>query len=347
MLPLQHHHVLTSTQYIMDPQTALGTPFIDTPGILMDVAGLSEASQVSTPVPDSLNSLIASGAANAASLQASQIVRDLHFLKGRMDVINYAYAAFEHGVAQRSPVPCVMGLPTGLWQQDGSSQVTNPSLSGTGLNSLASSSPVTASDMSHNLKILARQQDGAASCLKRMIDIHNAQFGTNLSWTPVDTSVQYLPSPFNRGLIIHVSDQVFDDDALGKTEEEFVLAPRQVDNRKVDIILHRGYEYCQGRGVFHPGQSQRWICRHAGRFKCKGKLLLVSPNKVDFMDGASISGHSHHNHDPYRAKNLDCPCQQCKFRMDMASTEAFDLIPGHAQLPEHGLGDIRLNSLGL
>ena len=343
MLPMQHLHVLTSTQYIMDPpQTALGTPFIDTPGILMDVTGLSEASQVSAPVPDSLNSPIALGAANAASLQASQIVRDLHFLKGRMDVINYAYAAFEHGVAQRSPVPCVMGLPTGLWQQDGSSQVTNPSLSGTGLDSLASSSPLTPSDMSHNLKILAGQQDGAASCLKRMIDTHNAQFGTNLSWTPVDTSMQYLPFPSTQGLVIHVSDQVFDGNALGKTVDEFVLVSRQVGNRKVDIILHRGYEYCQGRGVFHPGHAQRWICRHAGRFKCKGKLTLVSFNKV-----ASIIGHSQHNHDPYREKNLECPCQQCKFRMDMANTKALGLSLGHAQLPEHGLVDNGPNSLDL
>ena len=330
------------------PQTAPGTLFIGTPGIQMDVTGPPEASQVSTSSLDSLNSHIALGAGTPASLQASQIVRDFHFLKGRMDVINHAYKAFLHGVAQRSPVLSVMGLPTGPWQQDGSSHFPNLSLSGTGQDSLALSSPLTQEqDMSNNLDLMARQQDWMASLLKRMIDTYNAQLGADFSLAPVDTSVQYIPSPLNQVLIIHLPDQAFDGSTLGKTEEEFVLVPRQVGNRKVNIILHRGYEYCQGRGVFHPGQSQRWICRHASRFKCKGKLILVSTNKVDFMDGASICGHSHHNHDPYREKNLDCPCQPCKFRKDMASAKAFDLTPESVQLPERGLVDIRLNSLDL
>ena len=107
------------TKYIMDPpQTAAGTLLIGTPGIQMDVTGPPEASQVSLCSLDSLNSHIALGAGTPASLQASQIVRDVHFLKGRMDVINHAYKAFLHGVAQRSPIPSFMGLPTGPWQQD-------------------------------------------------------------------------------------------------------------------------------------------------------------------------------------------------------------------------------------
>ena len=326
---------------------ALGIPFISAPGILMDVPGPSEASQANTSIPDSLNQPIALGAANAASLQANQIIRDLQFLKGRMDVLNYAYEAFVIGVAQRSPVPSVMGLPTGLWQQDGSSHSSNPSLFGTGPNSLTSPSPVTLLDMSHNLKIMAKQQDMAASCLKKMIDTYNAQFEADLLRSLVNTSLQYLPYPSTQGLIIHVSDQILDGNALGKTDEEFVLVPRLVGSRKINIILHRGYEYRQGHGAFHPGHAQRWICRHSGRFKCRGKLILTSTNKLDFMDGASISGHSRHNHDPYREKTLDCPCQPCKFRKDMASTKASDMTLGHAQLPEHGLVDIGPNSIGL
>ena len=233
----------------------------------MDATGPPEASQVSTSSLDSLNSHIALGAGTPASLQVCKIVRDVHFLKGRMDVINHAYKAFLHGVAQRSPVPCVMGLPTGPWRQDGSSHFSNSSLSGTGQDSLALSSPLTQlQDMSHNLNLMARQQDWTASLLKRMIDTYNAQLGVDLSLVPVDTSVPYLPSPWNQVLIIHVSDQAVDANKQGKTEEEFVLAQRHMGNRKVDIILHRGYEYCQGRGVFHPGHSQRWICRHAVRF---------------------------------------------------------------------------------
>ena len=92
MIDAVHAASSHADQYIMDPpQTAPGTLFIGTPGIQMDVTGPPEASQVSTSSLDSLNSHIALGAGTPASLQASQIVRDFHFLRGRTMPIERFY----------------------------------------------------------------------------------------------------------------------------------------------------------------------------------------------------------------------------------------------------------------
>ena len=89
--------------------------------------------------------------------------------------------------------------------------------------------------------------------------------------------------------------------SLDTAEEELELR-REVGKRKIDVILHRGYEYRCDRASERARLSQRWVCRYASKTKCKGKFKLIVRDLTDFMDGATIAEAVDHNHSPIRVK---------------------------------------------
>ena len=87
--------------------------------------------------------------------------------------------------------------------------------------------------------------------------------------------------------------------ALDTAEEELVLF-RNVGRRYIDVIRHREYEYRRDRAAVRNQYDQRWVCRYAQKFKCKGRLLIHVRDLEDFMTGAIIVDSCEHNHDPFR-----------------------------------------------
>ena len=89
---------------------------------------------------------------------------------------------------------------------------------------------------------------------------------------------------------------------LDVADEEFELR-HEVGRRKIDVILHDGYEYRRDRASHRWRLSQLWVCRYASRTKCKGRFHLNVQDFTDFMTGATVSQMVEHNHAPHRVKS--------------------------------------------
>ena len=89
---------------------------------------------------------------------------------------------------------------------------------------------------------------------------------------------------------------------LDVAEEEFELR-HEVGRRKIDVILHDGYEYRRDRAAHRWRLSQLWVCRYASKTKCKGKFHLNVQDLTDFMTGATVCRMVDHNHPPRRVKS--------------------------------------------
>ena len=86
---------------------------------------------------------------------------------------------------------------------------------------------------------------------------------------------------------------------LDTADEELVLR-EGVGRKKIQVILHNGYEYRRDRVAERMRKSQNWVCRYASRTRCKGRIKLNVVDLNNFMEGASISDPRVHNHSPYR-----------------------------------------------
>ena len=91
--------------------------------------------------------------------------------------------------------------------------------------------------------------------------------------------------------------------SLDTVNEEVELL-RGVGVRRIDIIVHMNYEYRRDRASEAEKLSQRWVCRYAGKFKCKGKLRLKARDLINFAVGATVSDLQEHNHSPYRVNTF-------------------------------------------
>ena len=81
--------------------------------------------------------------------------------------------------------------------------------------------------------------------------------------------------------------------------EEGLTLQQNVGRRMIDVILHEDYEYRRACSSVQGRHDQKWVCRHASRFKCKGTLRIIVQDLEDFMNGASIRHKREHNHDPF------------------------------------------------
>ena len=73
----------------------------------------------------------------------------------------------------------------------------------------------------------------------------------------------------------------------------------EVGRNKIDVILYQGFEFRRDRLTEKQKTDQLWVCRHAGKFKCKAKVKLHVPHLDDFTRGSSVTQAVPHNHQPY------------------------------------------------
>ena len=79
-----------------------------------------------------------------------------------------------------------------------------------------------------------------------------------------------------------------------------------VGPKRIDVLLREGFEYRRDRATERTKLSQLWVCRYAGKFRCKGKFRLNVRDLDDFITGASISSPVEHNHAPHRVNTYGC-----------------------------------------
>ena len=74
---------------------------------------------------------------------------------------------------------------------------------------------------------------------------------------------------------------------------------KNVGRRKIDVILFDKYEYRRDSASEKGRPSQKWVCRYANKFDCKGGFRIIVQNQDDFLNGATISNGRNHTHDPF------------------------------------------------
>ena len=92
---------------------------------------------------------------------------------------------------------------------------------------------------------------------------------------------------------------------LDTVSEELELFT-EVGARRIDVILREGYEYRRDRATEKAKYSQLWVCRYAGKFRCRGRFRLNVRDLEDYITGASISNATGHNHEPHRVNTFGC-----------------------------------------
>ena len=80
---------------------------------------------------------------------------------------------------------------------------------------------------------------------------------------------------------------------------EEIHLQREMGQRKIDILMYRGYEHCCDRRADRLKYVQHWRCRYAVKFKCKGGFKLDVVNLDDIEADSIVSCVKDHNHDPY------------------------------------------------
>ena len=91
-------------------------------------------------------------------------------------------------------------------------------------------------------------------------------------------------------------------DFLDSADENIQLLDN-VGKKKISIILFRNYEFRTDRRAVREKQSQLWVCRWAGKYRCKCKLVLdvEDPQNITRSYNATLIGE--HNHQPYRPES--------------------------------------------
>ena len=92
------------------------------------------------------------------------------------------------------------------------------------------------------------------------------------------------------------------------TDGEFQLFP-DVGPRKIDVIMFRGFEYRRDRGSQKYKFNQKWVCRHANKTECKGKLKLNVRDPARFPQDTSVTSLCDHNHEPIQGSDLPITMQ--------------------------------------
>ena len=100
---------------------------------------------------------------------------------------------------------------------------------------------------------------------------------------------------------------------------------QNVGRRKIDVVLFDEYEYRRDSASEKRRPSQKWVCRYANKFDCKGGFRIIVQNQDDFLDGATISNGRNHTHDPfhmymfnsnYLGYSTDDPCAVGTVKME-------------------------------
>ena len=79
---------------------------------------------------------------------------------------------------------------------------------------------------------------------------------------------------------------------------------QQMGDKHIDILRYREHDFRRNRLSERHKTTQRFICRHTGKFKsCKAKLKLTVTNFDNIVDGCIIEEYVPHDHEPYRAKS--------------------------------------------
>ena len=113
------------------------------------------------------------------------------------------------------------------------------------------------------------------------------------------------------------------DQTLASDPAEAGLTLQQnVGRRMIDVILHEDYEYRRSCSSVGGRHDQKWVCRYASRFKCKGTLRIIVQDLEDFMNGASIRHKREHNHDPFSFDADDSD----KYNLENYSTDDLSTI---------------------
>ena len=92
------------------------------------------------------------------------------------------------------------------------------------------------------------------------------------------------------------------------TDGDFQLFP-DVGPRKIDVIMFRGFEYRRDRGSQKYKFNQKWVCRHANKTECKGKLKLNVRDPTKFPQDTLVTSLCDHNHEPIQSSDLPITSQ--------------------------------------
>ena len=104
--------------------------------------------------------------------------------------------------------------------------------------------------------------------------------------------------------------------------DEGLTLLQNAGRRMIDVILHEDYEYRRACSSVRGRHDQKWVCRYASRFKCKGTLRIIVQDLEDFMNGASIRHKREHNHDPFSFDADDSD----KYNLENYSTDDLSTI---------------------
>ena len=69
--------------------------------------------------------------------------------------------------------------------------------------------------------------------------------------------------------------------------------------RKIDVVVYKGYEHRCDRRSDRERYSQLWKCRYATKFGCKGKFRLEVMDLNNIEADSVITNAVDHNHAPF------------------------------------------------